>query len=215
MRRECRERFPGHIRMSGLLTRGSGENVPGIAGACTTCNFTFLLRRPWWRFFCSMVTMSSDHNGIRRLNFYIGVQSSASYVKRIGYLLLSNSVTTLWKQMFWNIFTWGSTMVSGLPATHRVHHTPCPTPFPNTTTTTLPNILLPVCKMLTATKFNRGMWKFFIWKRAHKTFVFGSEWREAKLLFLLAELLGTMCYMLDLPVVVIWWIMAIVSVKRW
>ena len=63
MLRECRERFPRHwlqrkplvcdsgmhhgtcVRhvpwcMSGSLTRGGGENVPGIPGACTTRNLT-------------------------------------------------------------------------------------------------------------------------------------------------------------------------------
>ena len=67
MRRECRERFPRyrlqrkplvsdpgmhhdtcvtHVPwcMSGTLTRGGGENVPGIPGACATSNFTYLAR---------------------------------------------------------------------------------------------------------------------------------------------------------------------------
>ena len=30
--------------MSGSVTRGGGENVPGIPGACATCNFTYLAR---------------------------------------------------------------------------------------------------------------------------------------------------------------------------
>ena len=70
MRWEYRERFPclrfqrkplvsdpdlhhgtcvTHVpwRMSGSLTRGGGENVPGIPGACTTRNFTYLTRGPW------------------------------------------------------------------------------------------------------------------------------------------------------------------------
>ena len=70
MRRERRERFPCHRRqgkplisdpdmhhhtcvthvpwcMSGSLTRGGGENVPGIPGACATLNFTYLARGPW------------------------------------------------------------------------------------------------------------------------------------------------------------------------
>ena len=69
MRRECRERFPcnrlqrkslvsdpgmhhsscvTHVPwcMSGSLTRGSGKNAPGISGACTTRNFTYLARGP-------------------------------------------------------------------------------------------------------------------------------------------------------------------------
>ena len=33
--------------MSEPLTRGDGENVPGIPGACTTRNFTYLVRGPW------------------------------------------------------------------------------------------------------------------------------------------------------------------------
>ena len=32
--------------MSGSLTRGGGENVPGIPGACATQNFTYLARGP-------------------------------------------------------------------------------------------------------------------------------------------------------------------------
>ena len=69
MRRECRERFlrhrlqrnwlvsdPGmhhgtcvtHVPwfMPGSPARGGGENVPGIPGACTTHNFTYLTRGP-------------------------------------------------------------------------------------------------------------------------------------------------------------------------
>ena len=33
--------------MSGSLTNGGGENVPGIPGACATRNFTYLARGPW------------------------------------------------------------------------------------------------------------------------------------------------------------------------
>ena len=72
MRRECLEHFsrhrlqgkplvsdPGmhhgtcvaHVPwcMSGSLTRGGGENVPGIRGACATRNFTYLLKGSWRR----------------------------------------------------------------------------------------------------------------------------------------------------------------------
>ena len=67
MRQECRERFPRHLLqrktlvsdpsmhhgtcvthvpwcMSGSLTRGDGENFPGIPGACATRHFTYLTR---------------------------------------------------------------------------------------------------------------------------------------------------------------------------
>ena len=70
MHQECRERFPCHRLqrkllisdpgmhhgtcimhvlwcMSGLLTHGGGENVPGIPGACAICNFTYLARGLW------------------------------------------------------------------------------------------------------------------------------------------------------------------------
>ena len=33
--------------MSGSLTRGGGESVPSIPGACATRNFTYLIRGPW------------------------------------------------------------------------------------------------------------------------------------------------------------------------
>ena len=33
--------------MSGSLTRGGGENVPGIPGTCATRNFMYLARGPW------------------------------------------------------------------------------------------------------------------------------------------------------------------------
>ena len=33
--------------MSGSLTHGDGENVPGISGVCATHNFTYLIRGPW------------------------------------------------------------------------------------------------------------------------------------------------------------------------
>ena len=33
--------------MPGSLARGGGENVPGIPGACTTLNFTYLITGPW------------------------------------------------------------------------------------------------------------------------------------------------------------------------
>ena len=34
--------------MSGSLSRGGGQNVPGIPGACVTHNFTYLVRGPWY-----------------------------------------------------------------------------------------------------------------------------------------------------------------------
>ena len=65
MRRECRECFPRHRlhrkplvsdpdlhharawSMWGSLTRGGGESVPDISGACVTRNVTYLARVTW------------------------------------------------------------------------------------------------------------------------------------------------------------------------
>ena len=76
MHQECRERFfrhqlqrkplvsdPGihHMPwcMSGSLTRGGGENVPGNPGACATRDFTYLARGPLhivtWCFTCKQL----------------------------------------------------------------------------------------------------------------------------------------------------------------
>ena len=38
--------------MSGSLTRGREENVPGIPGACATHRFRYLVRGPWDTFEC-------------------------------------------------------------------------------------------------------------------------------------------------------------------
>ena len=84
MRRECRERFPRHRLqrkqylgmhhgtcvthvpwcMSGLLTRGGGENVHGIPGACATRNFTYVARGP-----CLLMSWLLTSPGHRQSSF--------------------------------------------------------------------------------------------------------------------------------------------------
>ena len=89
MRRESRERFPRHWLqskkktlvsdpgthhgtcvthvpwcMSGSLTRGGGENVPGIPGACATHDFTYLARDP-----CINFTIICSDNGMSLVQF--------------------------------------------------------------------------------------------------------------------------------------------------
>ena len=44
--------------MSGSLTHGGGENVPGIPGACATRNFTYLARGPWHHSFQMKAALS-------------------------------------------------------------------------------------------------------------------------------------------------------------
>ena len=85
MRRECRERFPRHRLhwkplisdpgmhhgkcvthvpwcMSRSLTRGGGENIPGIPGACVTCNFAYLVRGPWRSQLQYKIIQHQNHN---------------------------------------------------------------------------------------------------------------------------------------------------------
>ena len=88
MRRECRERFPRHRLqrkplvnnpvmhhgtcvmhvpwcMSRSLSRGIGKNVPGIPGACTTRNFTYLTRGPWENDFRTIDPLRGESTGLR------------------------------------------------------------------------------------------------------------------------------------------------------
>ena len=39
-----------------------GENLPDIPGACTTCNFTYLVKIPWVTYY--LVFLRADHQGI-------------------------------------------------------------------------------------------------------------------------------------------------------
>ena len=47
--------------MPGSLTRGSGENVPGIPGACASCNVTYLARSPWHKMTRLQLTLFVAH----------------------------------------------------------------------------------------------------------------------------------------------------------
>ena len=74
--------------MTGSLTRGCGENVPGIPGACATHNFRCLARGPWGNIFqlvtyCSAcgtydlgLTASAPLLLWRELSFYLRFKSS-------------------------------------------------------------------------------------------------------------------------------------------
>ena len=105
MRRKCLERFPRHrfqrkplvsdpgmhhgtcVKhvpwcMSGSLTNGGGENVPGIPGACATRNFAYLVRGPfndtiWYTasIFRATVMMTSCEHFPRYWPFVMGTTS--------------------------------------------------------------------------------------------------------------------------------------------
>ena len=55
--------------MSGSLTRGGGENVPGIPGACINPNYTHLARGPY--------TNARISNDLQRLDSMTGNQSNS------------------------------------------------------------------------------------------------------------------------------------------
>ena len=52
--------------MSGSLTRGGGENVPGIPGACATRNFTYLARGPCYWLHNGALLLCVEHRELFR-----------------------------------------------------------------------------------------------------------------------------------------------------
>ena len=72
--------------MSGSLTRDGEGNVPGFPGACTTRNYTYLVRYPWlsirvvvnrrWSFTRGHINMISKDN-TRTMEQFVFVVSSA------------------------------------------------------------------------------------------------------------------------------------------
>ena len=133
MHRECRERFPRHRFqrkplvsdpgmnhgarlmhvpwcMSGSLTSGGGENVPGIPGACATRNFAYLVKGPW-SFFSTTIRlnrMSPEQNDchfavcifkwllVFRFNFYLPLRLRANSKKNIILVRLHITVNINW-----------------------------------------------------------------------------------------------------------------------
>ena len=67
----CATHMPWY--MSGSLTRGDGVNVPGIPGACATCNFRYLARGPWHVHVCLLcfVSMWSYYSVLTRIKWHI------------------------------------------------------------------------------------------------------------------------------------------------
>ena len=100
MRRECRKRFPRHRLqrkplvsdpdmhhgtcathvlwcISGSLTRGGEENVPGIPGAYATRNFMYLVRGPWWGYF----RPSSHQNSIAVCQYLVSISNTYTRIR--------------------------------------------------------------------------------------------------------------------------------------
>ena len=106
MHRECRERFPRHRLqrkplvndsgmyqgtcvmhvpwcMSGSLTSGGRENVPGIPGACATRNFAYLARGP-----CSIIYMVTN---VGNLVYFL----ANNYYQRFSYRYIPGKLRLL------------------------------------------------------------------------------------------------------------------------
>ena len=80
--------------MSQSLTRGGGENVPGIPGACATSNFTYLARGPWVSNFIHQKTM--------RCNLSSRPQSQMNsvgeeFTRKLGYIAYILNWSKRWK----------------------------------------------------------------------------------------------------------------------
>ena len=88
--RECLERFPCHRHqrkalvsmlvthvpwcMSGSLTRGGRENVPGFSGTCATRNFAYLVRGPFMRMSCFDAFRRNDYWSNRQQDNVMGIR---------------------------------------------------------------------------------------------------------------------------------------------
>ena len=64
--------------MSGSLTRGGGENIPGIPGACATRNIAYLVKGPWRR------TAIQDHGNGKQQKSHV-VFTHRAIVARLTY----------------------------------------------------------------------------------------------------------------------------------
>ena len=132
MRRECRERFPRHplqrkppvshpsmhhgtcvahvpLCMSGSLTRGGGENVPGIPGACATRNFTYLVWGPWISISEMIMLLWQSKRALISSNLKYQLSLLLSYISMFAFVCLrwlyyilpvSSYICTYMKKLF-------------------------------------------------------------------------------------------------------------------
>ena len=78
--------------MSGSLTRGGGENVPGIPGACATRKFTYLARGPWS--YKRLLVVSGKHKEFPPMQF----RSSPMYMSfsQSTKLVTPSTTSSIW-----------------------------------------------------------------------------------------------------------------------
>ena len=111
--------------MSGSLTRGGGENVLSIPGACATRNFTYLARGPWQSLgdrysppgaggYCrhSTVPVASNFNKcIKHLNdtnfkVYIYVNNHGMLVILVFFLHYVRVISFIYNSRPWTTLHW-------------------------------------------------------------------------------------------------------------
>ena len=133
MRRECRERFPRHRLhriplvcdpdmhhstcvthvpwcIPGSLTRGGGENVPGIPGAWATRNFTYLVKGPWeYSCFASMIQFYVNPHGVailfaeRRIDIKTSILSGKTSYRQISWSFEAKRSEVLMSVSLWSL----------------------------------------------------------------------------------------------------------------
>ena len=79
------------------LKSAAGENVPGIPGACATCNFTYLVRGPWSMSPGSRFNLETLFPGIGIPIIKIRWSwDGSSYTSKRAYWYWNVPITTLW-----------------------------------------------------------------------------------------------------------------------
>ena len=81
--------------MSGSLTGGGGENVPGIPGACTTRNFAYLVRSPWpWSDCLSHVPLYKYISGVSVNYLITDISTELSFFTKLHYTIYQLIIAT-------------------------------------------------------------------------------------------------------------------------
>ena len=101
----CVTHVPSCMMGSLSIEVGSGENVPGIPGACATRNFTYLVRGPLWNEQSVMTSspehkharhgpMCEDRHFVHHLWFMISRKNKILYVLSWWFLCANSSVAS-------------------------------------------------------------------------------------------------------------------------
>ena len=76
--------MPGSLTSSFLWSRRQGKNVPGIPGACTTRNFTYLVRGPWDQVMDSCLMTPSQYPNNADLSSFVFARTHMKFARQLG-----------------------------------------------------------------------------------------------------------------------------------